>query len=334
MADAHGNMVHLYERDCSVQRRYQKVIEFAPSFGLPQDTLDALYGYALKICKAVDYNNIGTVEFLLDEDGRIYFIEVNPRIQVEHTVTEMITNIDLVKAQLFIAGGYKLSDTQIKIPSQASIVVTGFALQCRITTENPANDFKPDYGVVTTYRSASGLGIRLDAGSIYQGVTISPFFDSMLVKVSAISRTLDGSCRKMRRALSEFRIRGVETNMAFLDNLLKHETFRAGKVTVNFIQNTPELFKFTPPRNRANKLLAFLGETIVNGNPDVKGKPQPKVFPKLIVPPFPEMEAHPKGTKDLLTALCPDVFLNGYWQRKSTFYRHYHERRPPKSLSY
>ena len=308
MADAHGNMVHLYERDCSVQRRYQKVIEFAPSFGLPQDTLDALYGYALKICKAVDYNNIGTVEFLLDEDGSIYFIEVNPRIQVEHTVTEMITNIDLVKAQLFIAGGYKLSDTQIKIPSQASIVVTGFALQCRITTENPANDFKPDYGVVTTYRSASGLGIRLDAGSIYQGVTISPFFDSMLVKVSAISRTLDGSCRKMRRALSEFRIRGVETNMAFLDNLLKHETFRAGKVTVNFIQNTPELFKFTLPRNRANKLLAFLGETIVNGNSDVKGKPHPKVFPKLIVPPFPEMEAYPKGTKDLLSALGPDGF--------------------------
>ncbi|MCW1953438.1 MAG: pyruvate carboxylase [Flavobacteriia bacterium] len=320
MADTHGNMVHLYERDCSVQRRYQKVIEFAPSFGLPQETLDALYAYAIKICKAVDYNNIGTVEFLVDEDGSIYFIEVNPRIQVEHTVTEMITNIDLVKAQLFIAGGYKLSDTQIKIPSQESIVVTGYALQCRVTTENPANDFKPDYGVVTTYRSASGLGIRLDAGSIYQGVTISPFFDSMLVKVSAISRTLDGSCRKMRRALSEFRIRGVETNMAFLDNLLKHQTFRDGKVTVNFIQNTPELFKFTEPRNRANKLLAFLGETIVNGNPDVKGKPQPKVFPKLVVPPVPQMDNYPKGTKDLLTELGPEGFSKWLLKEKKVHF--------------
>ncbi|XHP74521.1 Pyruvate carboxylase [Arenibacter antarcticus] len=270
VADTHGNMVHLYERDCSVQRRYQKVIEFAPSIGLPQDTKDNLYKYAIDICKAVDYNNIGTVEFLVDDDGSIYFIEVNPRIQVEHTVTEMITNIDLVKAQLFIAGGYRLSDTQIKIQDQASIVVTGYALQCRITTEDPANDFKPDYGVVTTYRSASGLGIRLDAGSIYQGVAISPFFDSMLVKVSALSRTLDGSCRKMRRALAEFRIRGVKTNMAFLDNILKHPTFREGKVTVNFINNEPELFQFVEPRNRANKLVEFLGEVIVNGNPDVK----------------------------------------------------------------
>ncbi|HCO82351.1 MAG TPA: pyruvate carboxylase, partial [Arenibacter sp.] len=253
VADTHGNIVHLYERDCSVQRRYQKVIEFAPSIGLPQETKDNLYKYAIDICRAVDYNNIGTVEFLVDDDGSIYFIEVNPRIQVEHTVTEMITNIDLVKAQLFIAGGYKLSDKQIKIQDQASVIVTGYALQCRITTEDPGNDFKPDYGVVTTYRSASGLGIRLDAGSIYQGVAISPFFDSMLVKVSAISRTLDGSCRKMRRALAEFRIRGVKTNMAFLDNILKHPTFREGKVTVNFIKNEPELFKFVEPRNRANK---------------------------------------------------------------------------------
>ena len=310
----HGNMVHLYERDCSVQRRYQKVIEFAPSLGLTQETKDHLYKYALDICKAVDYNNIGTVEFLVDDDGSIYFIEVNPRVQVEHTVTEMITNIDLIKAQIFIAGGYKLSDKQIKIQNQESVVITGYALQCRITTEDPSNDFKPDYGVVTTYRSASGLGIRLDAGSIYQGVVISPFFDSMLVKVSALSRTLDGSCRKMRRALAEFRIRGVETNMAFLDNILKHPTFREGKVTVNFIKNEPALFEFTEPRNRANKLVEFLGETIVNGNPDVKKINPNHIFSKPRVPAFPKNGNYPKGTKDLLTELGPEQF--GQWLKK------------------
>lgn len=308
VADIHGNMVHLFERDCSVQRRYQKVIEFAPSLGLPQKTKNSLYKYALDICKAVDYNNIGTVEFLVDDDGSIYFIEVNPRIQVEHTVTEMITNIDLVKAQLFIAGGFKLSDTQIKIPNQESVQVTGYALQCRITTEDPSNDFKPDYGVVTTYRSASGFGIRLDAGSIYQGVKISPFFDSMLVKVSARSRTLDGACRKMRRALTEFRIRGVKTNMAFLDNILKHSTFREGRVTVNFIKSEPDLFSFVESRNRANKLVQFLGEIIVNGNPDVKKKDANRVFTKPQIPSFSKIESYPKGTKDLLTELGPDGF--------------------------
>lgn len=308
VADNHGNVVHLYERDCSVQRRYQKVIEFAPSIGLPQATKDNLYKYAIDICKAVNYNNIGTVEFLVDEDGSIYFIEVNPRIQVEHTVTEMITNIDLVKAQLFIAGGYKLSDKQIKIQDQAAVIVTGHALQCRITTEDPSNDFKPDYGVVSTYRSASGFGIRLDAGSVYQGVYISPFFDSMLVKVSALSRTLDGSCRKMRRALAEFRIRGVKTNMAFLDNILSHPTFREGKVTVNFIKNEPSLFKFVEPRNRANKLVGFLGEIIVNGNPDVKRINPNIIFVKPKVPSFPKNKEFPKGTKDLLTELGPEKF--------------------------
>ncbi len=320
VADTYGNIVHLYERDCSVQRRYQKVIEFAPSIGLPQETKDSLYKYAIDICKAVDYNNIGTVEFLVDDDGSIYFIEVNPRIQVEHTVTEMITNIDLVKAQLFIAGGYKLSDTQIKIPDQASVQVTGVALQCRITTEDPSNDFKPDYGVVTTYRSASGFGIRLDAGSIYQGVSISPFFDSMLVKVSARSRTLDGCCRKMRRALAEFRIRGLNTNMAFLDNILVHPTFRQGKVTVNFIKNEPKLFEFIEPRNRANKLIEFLGETIVNGNPDVKNFDPKHVFSKPVIPTFPKMEEYPKGTKDRLTELGPEKFAAWLKQEKKVHF--------------
>ncbi|MGI9545771.1 MAG: pyruvate carboxylase [Flavobacteriaceae bacterium] len=320
VADMHGNMVHLYERDCSVQRRYQKVIEFAPSLGLPEETKQNLYDYAMSICKAVNYNNIGTVEFLVDEDGSIYFIEVNPRIQVEHTVTEMITNIDLVKAQLFIAGGYKLADKQIKIKDQESILITGYALQCRITTEDPLNDFKPDYGIVTTYRSASGLGIRLDAGSIYQGVRISPFFDSMLVKVSALSRTLDGSCRKMRRALAEFRIRGVKTNMAFVDNILKHDTFREGKVTVNFIKNESSLFEIVEPRNRANKLLEFLGETIVNSNPDVKHINPNHIFSKPNIPDFTRNGEYPKGTKDLLSELGPEGFSNWLYEQKEVHY--------------
>ncbi|TYP73634.1 pyruvate carboxylase [Aquimarina intermedia] len=320
VADNHGNMVHLFERDCSVQRRYQKVIEYAPSFGIDETTKHKLYDYALKICKAVDYNNIGTVEFLVDDDGSIYFIEVNPRVQVEHTVTEVVTGIDLIKAQIFIAGGYKLSDQQIKIESQESLTTTGFALQCRITTEDPENDFKPDYGTITTYRSASGFGIRLDAGSLYQGVTISPFFDSMLVKVSASGRTLDGACRKMRRALSEFRIRGVKTNMPFLDNILSHETFRKGEATVNFIQNTKSLFQIQESRNRATKLVTFLGDIVINGNPDVKKMDPTKKFVTPIVPKFDPVGSHPKGTKQLLTELGPDGFSKWLKNEKKIHY--------------
>ena len=308
MADSHGNMVHLFERDCSVQRRYQKVIEFAPSFGLNEDTKQKLYQYAISICKAVDYNNIGTVEFLVDDDGSIYFIEVNPRIQVEHTVTEIITNIDIVKAQLFIAGGYKLSDQQIKIENQDALHINGYALQCRVTTEDPTNDFKPDYGTITTYRSASGFGIRLDAGSVYQGVSISPFFDSMLVKVSASSRTLDGACRKMRRALAEFRIRGVMTNIGFLDNILAHPTFRNGNVTVNFIKENPDLFEIKKSRNRATKMVNFLGDIIINGNEDVKKIDETRKFIEPVVPSFNRDGEYPKGTKDLLTEYGPEKF--------------------------
>jgi len=308
VADNYGNTVHLFERDCSVQRRYQKVIEFAPSFGLSDEIKNSLYKYAVDICKSVKYNNIGTVEFLVDEDDSIYFIEVNPRIQVEHTVTEVITNIDLVKTQLFIAGGYKLSDQQIKIYNQEAIKINGYALQCRVTTEDPANDFKPDYGRISTYRSAAGFGIRLDAGSVYQGVKISPFFDSMLVKITASSRTLDGTCRKMQRALSEFRIRGVKTNMSFVNNILNHNTFKEGNVTVNFIKNTPELFNFKLPRNRATKIASYLGKVIVNGNPDVKKIDPNKTFVLPKIPVFDPNASYPKGTKDLLTELGPEKF--------------------------
>ena len=320
VADNYGNTVHLFERDCSVQRRYQKVIEFAPSFGLKQEIKDALYNYAIKICKAVKYNNIGTVEFLVDDDDSIYFIEVNPRIQVEHTVTEVVTNIDLVKTQLFIAGGYKLSDQQIKIANQKAIKITGFALQCRITTEDPQNDFKPDFGTISTYRSASGFGIRLDAGSVYQGVTISPFFDSMLVKVTANSRTLDGASRKIRRALSEFRIRGVKTNMPFLDNILKHDTFKKGAITVNFIKSNPDLFIFKAPRNRANKIITYLADITVNGNPDVKNIDRTKTFIKPRIPKFDANAVYPKGTKDLLTELGPDKFSQWLMNEKKIHY--------------
>ena len=216
VADNHGNIRHLHERDCSVQRRHQKVVEIAPSHNVSTTVKNDLYTYAVAIATEVGYNNIGTVEFLVDPDDNIYFIEVNPRIQVEHTVTEMVTGIDLVKTQIFVAGGYTLDSQQIKIYEQDSIATYGFALQCRLTTEDPANNFTPDYGSVTTYRSASGMGIRLDAGSIYQGYNVSPFFDSMLVKVSSHGRTLDGATRKMVRALKEFRIRGVKTNIHFL----------------------------------------------------------------------------------------------------------------------
>ncbi|WP_127845707.1 pyruvate carboxylase [Psychroflexus aestuariivivens] len=308
VADNHGNTLHLFERDCSVQRRYQKVIEFAPSKDLDENIKNKLYDYAVKICKAVNYNNIGTVEFLVDDDGSIYFIEVNPRVQVEHTVTEVVTGVDLIKTQLYIADNYKLSDEEINLPNQESVNVNGYAVQCRITTEDPKNDFKPDYGIISTYRSASGFGIRLDAGSVYQGVKISPFFDSMLVKVSASSRTLDDACKKMRRALAEFRVRGVKTNMAFLDNILKDSTFREGKVTVNYIKNTPELFNIKEPRNRATKMVNFLGDITVNGNPDVKNTID---NPKFLKPEIPKCSAstpYEKGTKDILTELGPEEF--------------------------
>ncbi|WP_417264858.1 pyruvate carboxylase [Brumimicrobium sp.] len=320
LGDEHGNLVHMYERDCSVQRRYQKVIEFAPSVHLSEEVKENLYKYALAIGKAVNYSNAGTVEFLVDEDQSIYFIEVNPRIQVEHTVTEVVTGIDIVKSQIFIAGGYKLSDEQIKIYSQDAIKINGFAVQCRITTEDPKNNFKPDYGTITTYRSGSGFGIRLDAGSVYQGVTVSPFFDSMLTKITANSRTLDGACRKMRRALAEFRVRGVKTNMAFLDNILNDPTFREGKVTVNYIANTPALFNIKEPRNRATKMLNFLGDVIVNGNPDVKIINPNKKLIKPQIPKFDGQAAYPKGTKDLLTELGPEEFSKWLSKEKKIHY--------------
>jgi pyruvate carboxylase len=220
MADNYGNIVHLFERDCSVQRRFQKVVEIAPSV-LHEKTKQKIYEYALEITKSVNYNNVGTVEFLVDKNENIYFIEVNPRIQVEHTITEEITGIDIVRSQILIAKGHQLSDPVIFISKQEDVKSTGFAIQCRITTEDPSNGFKPDYGTIIAYRNAGGFGIRLDEGSSYPGVKISPFFDSMLVKISAKGRTLKGASQRLHRALREFRIRGVKTNIKFLENLLR-----------------------------------------------------------------------------------------------------------------
>ncbi len=320
VADNYGNIRHLHERDCSVQRRYQKVVEVAPSYNLDDEIKEKLYKYALDIAKEVTYNNVGTVEFLVDQDNSIYFIEVNPRIQVEHTVTEMVTGIDIVKTQIFVAGDYKLDSKQIKIYSQESLKTYGFAIQCRITTEDPENNFTPDYGTITTYRSAAGMGIRLDVGSIYQSSSVSPFFDSMLVKVSAHGRTLDGSVRKMTRALKEFRIRGVKTNIHFLQNVIQNETFKNGKATVNFIAKNPSLFKIKQSQDRATKILNYLGEVIVNGNSDVKFTYPNKNFRIPKVPNFNVTNDFPKGTKDLLTELGADEFSKWLKKEKKIHY--------------
>ncbi len=318
LADNYGNMVHLFERDCSLQRRFQKVVEVAPSATLGQNTKDALYEYSLRIAKHVNYSNAGTVEFLVDKDENIYFIEVNPRIQVEHTITEQITGIDIVRSQILIAMGYPLSHPQIYILSQQSVSHMGYAIQCRITTEDPSEGFKPDYGQLIAYRSAAGFGIRLDAGSAYTGAKISPFFDSMLVKVTAWGRTLKGASGRLHRALREYRIRGVKTNIPFLLNLLTDETFQAGKATVTFIDSNPQLMQSSKRRlDRGTKMLSYLGDVIINGNPDVKYVDANKTFRKPIVPAFDKMSDFPKGTKDKLNELGRAGFVDWLKQEKS-----------------
>jgi pyruvate carboxylase len=320
VADNHGNIMHLYERDCSVQRRFQKVVEVAPAATLKESTKEKLYLYATQITSAVNYNNVGTVEFLVDAEENIYFIEVNPRIQVEHTVTEMITGIDLIKTQLYIAAGYKLSDPEIGLTDQKAIPKNGFAIQCRITTEDPQNNFKPDYGTLITYRNATGFGVRLDEGSSYPGMKISPFFDSMLVKVSTSGKTLTEAAQKMHRALREFRIRGVKNNIQFLENLITHDDFTAGGSTVNFIQDHPELFNFTTRQDRGTKVLNFLAEITVNGSSDVKVKDDKKVFEKPVVPEYNQNALYPKGTKDMLTEMGPEKFCEWLRAEKKIHY--------------
>lgn len=308
LGDLHGNLVHLHERDCSVQRRFQKVVEVAPASTLKGKTRKQLHEYALKIGRAVKYTHAGTVEFLVDKDENIYFIEVNPRIQVEHTITEEITGYDIVKAQIQVAMGEALTGDVIGIPNQEAIKVNGHAIQCRITTEDPAQGFSPDYGTIIAYRNAAGMGIRLDEGSSYPGVTISPFFDSMLVKVSAWGSSLDVASDRMRRALSEFRIRGVQTNIPFLQNVIAHPIFRAGEQRVSFIEKHPELLEITKPKNRGTRILRYMADVIVNGNPEVKNHDPNKKFQPAIVPSYDRHSAHTPGTKNLLTELGPHDF--------------------------
>ncbi|WP_020605064.1 pyruvate carboxylase [Spirosoma spitsbergense] len=320
LGDQHGNIVHLYERDCSVQRRFQKVVEVAPSFGLKQETKDKLYAYALQLGRAVNYSNAGTVEFLVDMNEDIFFIEVNPRIQVEHTITEEVTGIDIVRTQILIAMGYKLSDNGIYIKNQADVPLNGYAIQCRITTEDPANGFKPDFGTITAYRNAAGFGIRLDEGSSYAGMKISPYFDSMIVKVSARGRTLKGATQRLARALMEFRIRGVKTNIGFLQNVINNPIFQRGEARVSFIETHPELFKFRKPQDRSTRALNYLADVIVNGNPAVKNKDDSKVFRTPVVPAFDTYSAYPAGNRDRLKELGRDKFVQWTKEQKSILY--------------
>ncbi len=309
MGDNYGNLVHLYERDCSVQRRFQKVVEIAPCPTLKESTKQKIYQYALKITGFVNYNNVGTVEFLVDKEENIFFIEVNPRIQVEHTITEEVTGIDIVRSQILIAKGYPLDDPRIYINSQEDIKCNGYAIQCRITTEDPENGFKPDYGTIIAYRNAGGFGIRLDEGSSYPGVRISPFFDSMLVKVSAWGRTLKGASYRLHRTLREFRIRGVKTNIGFLENVIANRTFYRGEATVKFIDNHPELFRIPRRLDRGTKTLRFLADVIVNGNPDVKNFDPDKKFRTPKIPAFDRFGDYPEGSRDRMKTMGREKFI-------------------------
>lgn len=309
LGDQHGNVIHLYERDCSVQRRHQKVIEVAPSYGLPENIIRELCDAAARIARDIRYDNAGTIEFLYDLDRHEwFFIEMNPRIQVEHTVTEVLTGLDLVRAQILIAQGHSLHSREVGMPGQNQIPRNGYAIQCRVTTEDPENKFTPDYGKILAYRSPGGFGIRLDGAMGYSGAVITPFYDSMLVKVIASGQNYEIAMDRMDRALSEFRIRGVKTNIPFLENVIRHQDFRSGQATTTLIDTTPELFTFKSRKDRATKLLNYLGNVIVNGNPHAKGY-QPKSM--IVAPEAPPAAAGvelPKGTRDLLLSMGAKKF--------------------------
>jgi pyruvate carboxylase len=320
LGDAHGNLVHLFERDCSLQRRHQKVVEIAPAPNLPDETRQELWDAALKVGRAAGLDNAGTVEFLFDNDsGQFFFIEVNPRIQVEHTVTEQVTGYDLIKSQILIAEGRPLSDSEIGLGEQDAIKSHGFAVQCRVTTEDPSNKFIPDYGRLTHYRSASGIGIRLDAGSAFSGAVITPFYDSLLVKVTAHGLRFIDAIRRMERCLQEFRIRGVKTNIPFLINLVNHPDFQKGGVTTRFLDETPALFQLPQRQDRATKVLSYIADIIVNGHHEapvraVAKSSQLKALPRDLapLPPFPRVSLQdPRvaaGTRDKLKELGPEKF--------------------------
>jgi len=314
LADGHGNLLHLYERDCSVQRRHQKVVEVAPAANVPASVRNELCDAAAQLARKAKYCNAGTVEFLYDVDSqKWYFIEVNPRIQVEHTVTEMVTGIDLVRAQILVAQGHSLHDETMRLPRQENVPLYGAALQCRVTTEDPEKNFAPDYGKISTYRSPAGFGIRLDGGTAYAGASLAPYYDSLLVKVTAWGTNLPEACQRMDRALREFRVRGVKTNIPFVENVVNHAKFRAGNVTTAFLDEHPELFKFPKRGDRATKLLTYLGDVILNGNPEVKGKLIPTTFEAAAIPAAAAGEPT-SGTRQLLQKLGPKKFAD--WAKK------------------
>jgi len=314
LADHHGNLLHLWERDCSVQRRHQKVVEVAPAANLRASVRTELCEASLRIGRKANYRNAGTVEFLYDVDaGKWYFIEVNPRIQVEHTVTEMVTGIDLVQAQIRIAQGCKLHDAPLSLPKQESVPLYGAALQCRVTTEDPEKNFAPDYGKISTYRSPAGFGIRLDGGTAYAGALLAAYYDSLLVKVTAWGLNLPEACQRMDRALREFRIRGVKTNIPFLENVVNHSRFRSGEVTTAFLDESPELFRIATRGDRATKLLSYLGDVILNGNPEVKGKQIPESLEPAVLPSMRGI-APPAGSRQLLQKVGAKKFAA--WARK------------------
>ncbi|MEM1442338.1 MAG: pyruvate carboxylase [Verrucomicrobiota bacterium] len=315
LGDRHGNIVHLHERDCSVQRRHQKVIEIAPSVDLDPKIREELCEAAVQVAKAVDYNNAGTVEFLYDLDSNEwFFIEMNPRIQVEHTVTEIITGVDLVRSQILIAQGKEMFGPEIDMPSQEEIPRNGFAVQARITTEDPANGFAPDYGKITNHRSAAGFGIRLDAGAGDAGSVITPFYDSMLVKLTAFGPRFDIALQRMDRALREFRIRGVKTNIPFIENVIVDETFKTGLATTRLIDENPDLFHFKPRRDRATKLLSYLSDITVNGNDTAKGWKPAKIMEPARVPECNVRADITPGSRDKLRELGPEKFAE--WIRE------------------
>ncbi|MBM3980321.1 MAG: pyruvate carboxylase [Planctomycetes bacterium] len=320
IGDRHGGLVHLFERDCSIQRRHQKVVELAPAPNLPDDIRRGILDAALSVGNACGIDNASTVEFLYDTDAkRFYFIEVNPRIQVEHTVTEQVTGFDIVRSQVLVASGLKLSDARVGL-DQSAIVTRGFAIQCRVTTEDPANGFVPDYGRLSAYRSSGGPGIRLDAGTAFGGAVITPFYDSLLVKVTVNGLTFESCATRMERCLQEFRVRGVKTNIPFLLNLIKHPQFLAGDVTTRFLDETPQLFQFAARRDRATKVLAYLAEVIVNGHPEVREKGKLAALPAPAVGAVAKPQAAlPKGTRDRFKELGATKFAQWTREQKQLF---------------
>src|SRR6185437_11339941 len=296
IGDQRGGLVHLFERDCSIQRRHQKVVELAPAPNLPAAIRKTILDAALAVGRAVGIDNAATVEFLYDTATRqVYFIEVNPRIQVEHTVTEVVTGFDIVRSQILIASGKPLSDPEIGL-EQAAIATRGFAIQCRVTTEDPANGFVPDYGRLSAYRSTGGPGVRLDAGTAFSGAVITPYYDSLLVKVTASGLRFTDAATRMERCLQEFRVRGVKTNIPFLMNLIAHPEFRDGNVTTRFLDETPELFNLPTRRDRASKLLAYIAEVIVNGTRPAR-QPTDSPAHRIKASTTPAVQL-PEGTRD------------------------------------